>query len=70
MLHFVVRNRGKLNEREQWFYNGIRIEVVNTFNNLGLLFYHNGNLQSLRNLLPTRAVKLCLQWRNHVEALA
>ena len=53
----VFRNRGKLNEREQWFYNGIRIEVVNTFNYLGLLFYYNGKFTITEKLIANQGRK-------------
>ena len=53
----VFRNRGKLNEREQWCYNGIRIEVVNTFDYLGLLFNYNGKFTITEKLIANQGRK-------------
>ena len=38
----VFRNGGNVTKTEKWIYNGQVLEVVNTFNYLGMLFNHNG----------------------------
>ena len=53
----VFRNRGKLNEREQWLYNGIRIEGVNKFNYLGLSFNYNGKITIVEKRIANQGRK-------------
>ena len=38
----VFRNGGTLHRNEQWFYGGKKLDIVNQFNYLGLLFNYNG----------------------------
>ena len=38
----VFRNGGKIRNDEVWFYNGIKLDVVDEFKYLGMLFNYNG----------------------------
>ena len=39
--NMVFRNGGKLKDDEEWFYNGVSIDVVNQFTYLGILLSYN-----------------------------
>ena len=38
----VFRNGGKLRDNEKWYFNGCKLDVVNEFIYLGVLFFYNG----------------------------
>ena len=37
----VFRKGGRLNIDEQWTYNGLNVEVVDSFNHVGTVFRYN-----------------------------
>ena len=53
----VFRKRGKLLPDEHWTYNGIEIDVVDSFNYLGTVFNYTGTFASNNEHLVGKALK-------------
>lgn len=53
----VFRKRGPLRVNERWIYNDIQLEVVDTFNYLGVVFDYNGNFSHNTQMLVGKALK-------------
>ena len=53
----VFRKRGELKWDEKWTYNGIGVEVVDSFNYLGTLLSYNGHFSSFYEYLVGKSLK-------------
>jgi hypothetical protein len=53
----VFRNRGKLTNTEKWTYNGNIIQVVDSFNYLGLTLNYNGKFTKTQKLIALQGKK-------------
>ena len=40
----VFRNGGHTAARERWFYDGMKLEIVNQYKNLGVIFFYRVNI--------------------------
>ena len=52
----VFRKGGRLSNNEQWFYNGVTLEIVNQFNYLGLVFTSGGSFMQATKTLSGKAL--------------
>ena len=53
----VFRKGGRLSNNEQWFYNGVTLEMVNQFNYLVLIFTSGGSFMQATKTLPGKALR-------------
>ena len=53
----VFRKGGRLSNNEQWFYNGVTLEIVNQFNYLGLVFTSGGSFMQATKTLSGKALR-------------
>jgi hypothetical protein len=53
----VFRNGGKVNDKEKWTYDGKNLEIVNTFNYLGMLFNFNGKFSKTQKHIADQGRK-------------
>ena len=49
----IFRNRGKVQATDKWYYDGDCIEVVYSFNYLGLLLNYNGKFTVTEKLIAS-----------------
>ena len=49
----IFRNRGKVQATDKWYYDGNCIEVVNSFNYLGLSLNYNGKFTVTEKLIAS-----------------
>ena len=40
----VFRNGGHIAAREKWFYDGMKLEIVNQYKYLGVIFFYRVNI--------------------------
>ena len=53
----VFRKRRRLKIGEKWTYNGLNVEVVDSFNYLGTVFKYNGNVALNNDFIIGKALK-------------
>ena len=53
----VFRKGGRLSNNEQWFYNGVTLEIVNQFNYLGLVFTSGGSFMQATKMLSGKPLR-------------
>ena len=53
----VFRKRGRLKIDEKWTYNGLNVEVVDSFNYFGTGFKYNGNFALNNDFIIGKALK-------------
>ena len=53
----VFRKRGQLRVEEEWFYNGEKLEAVNDFNYLGVVFNYTGSYTLNQQTLSGKGLK-------------
>ena len=53
----VFRKRGQLSVEEEWFYNGEKLEAVNDFNYLGVVFNYTGSYTLNQQTLSGKGLK-------------
>ena len=53
----VFRKRGRLKIDEKWTYNGLNVEVVDSFNYLGTVFIYNGKFALNNDFIIGKALK-------------
>ena len=56
-MHNVHLFRGRLKIDEKWTYNGLNVEVVDSFNYLGTVFKYNGNFALNYDFIIGKALK-------------
>ena len=74
----VFRKSGRLSGRDKWYYDGEPIEVVNSFNYLGLTLNYTGNFQKTQLVLASQGQKCIYSlykkfsdtYFNHVKKLS
>ena len=53
----VFRNGGILKDNEVWFYDGMKLEIVNEFNYLGMLMNYNGKFRQTQKKISDQGRK-------------
>ncbi|KAK6172852.1 hypothetical protein SNE40_016429 [Patella caerulea] len=55
----IFKNGGKIRENETWTYEGKDLEIVKSFNYLGVVFNHNGKFSLTQKTIAQQASKAC-----------
>ena len=53
----VFRNRGNIHTHEKWFYNNNEIDIVDSFNYLGVIFNYTGSFAKNNDYVVGKALK-------------
>ena len=63
----IFRNGGNIKEKEKWYYNGTRIDVVNSFTYLGIILNYNGKFTVTQKHVADQGRKALFALFKHIK---
>lgn len=65
----IFRNGGKIRDSEAWHYDGVNLDIVDSFIYLGLLFFYNGKFKQTQLQLSNQGRKAMFALNSNVKKL-